>query len=75
MCIYNVIVLGLVGLPASLLLQTDVNASFGVVSVLFIAGTTSTQCVIFVPKVRKTIDLNINIKSTCYIYANLLGLH
>ncbi|XP_041352652.1 gamma-aminobutyric acid type B receptor subunit 1-like isoform X2 [Gigantopelta aegis] len=53
MCIYNVILLTLVGLPLSLILDDDVDIMFGGMSALFIAGTTSTQCLIFIPKVKQ----------------------
>ncbi|XP_041356523.1 gamma-aminobutyric acid type B receptor subunit 2-like [Gigantopelta aegis] len=52
LCIYIVILLSIVGLPVSLI-QNDnnPNVSFSVISILIIAGTTSTQCNIFFPKI------------------------
>ena len=52
MCIYNVITLAVLGLPATMMLKNNVDGTYGLISFLVITGTTSTQCLIFVPKVR-----------------------
>ncbi|XP_041352634.1 gamma-aminobutyric acid type B receptor subunit 2-like [Gigantopelta aegis] len=62
MCIYNVIVLASVGLPVALILKGSVNVTYGLLSSLIIAGTTATQCLIFIPKVYgvKLVNIDVN---------------
>ena len=52
-CIYNMIVLVVLGLPVSFLLEDYIDATYGLISMLIIVGATSTQCLIYIPKVRK----------------------
>ncbi|XP_041354484.1 gamma-aminobutyric acid type B receptor subunit 2-like [Gigantopelta aegis] len=51
LCIYNVIVLSIVGVPISLVLNDNFSLKYGLISTIIILGTTITQCLIFVPKV------------------------
>ncbi len=51
-CIYNVVVLSLLGVTLSLVLTTQTTLSYVLTSALLIIGTTITQLVMFVPKVN-----------------------
>ena len=52
MCIYNVVVLSAVGLSFNLILEEDVVMVYGITSGCVIVGTTLTQAVVFIPKVK-----------------------
>ena len=52
MCVYNVFVLSAVGLMFSLLLEEKVVEMYGITSGCVIIGTTLTQAIVFVPKVK-----------------------
>ena len=49
-CIYNVVVLSAVALTLSLLLEKQVTM-YGVMSGCILIGTTTTQFIVFIPKV------------------------
>ncbi|XP_041352638.1 gamma-aminobutyric acid type B receptor subunit 1-like isoform X2 [Gigantopelta aegis] len=67
LCIYNVIVLSIVGVPISLVLNEKCSLEYGLISTFIILGTTVTQCLIFVPKVR--------VKMCCiFLYISLNSL-
>jgi len=51
MCLYNVVILGGVGLTLTLLLEEREVLVYGVMSGCLILGTTLTQLMLFVPKV------------------------
>ena len=51
MCLYNVVILGGVGLTLTLLLEEREVLRYGVMSGCLILGTTLTQMMLFVPKV------------------------
>ena len=51
MCLYNVVVLSAVGLTLNLALGDQVTLVYGIQSSILLIGTTSTQLVVFVPKV------------------------
>lgn len=51
MCLYNVVILSVVGLLLSLLLEDQEVVIYGVTSGCLIIGTTATQLIVFVPKV------------------------
>ena len=51
MCLYNVVVLSAVGLTLNLTLGDQVTLVYGIQSSILLIGTTSTQLVVFVPKV------------------------
>ena len=52
MCIYNAVVLSAVGLTLTLLLEDQVDRLYGVTSGCILIGTTATQLIVFIPKVR-----------------------
>ena len=52
LCIYNVVVLSAVALTLSLLLEDQVVMMYGVTSGCIVIGTTMTQLMVFMPKVR-----------------------
>ena len=54
MCIYIVVILSTLGIPVEFVVH-DINITYGLTSTLIIAGTSITQCLIFVPKVRESI--------------------
>ena len=51
MCIYNVVVLSAVGLTLTLLMEDEVIMMYGVTSGCILLGTTTTQLIVFMPKV------------------------
>ena len=51
MCLYNVVVLSVVGLTLNLILDDQPALLYGITSGVLIIGTTATQLVVFVPKV------------------------
>ncbi|ELT87738.1 hypothetical protein CAPTEDRAFT_22448, partial [Capitella teleta] len=51
MCIYNVVVLAVIGVALQYVIKDAVNASYGFLSGLILLGTTLTQTIIFGPKV------------------------
>ncbi|XP_041350735.1 gamma-aminobutyric acid type B receptor subunit 1-like [Gigantopelta aegis] len=53
LCIYNVVVLSFLGVTIEFALKHDVNLHYGMTTVITILATTITQCLIFVPKVRR----------------------
>lgn len=55
MSVYNVVILSVVGVPAALMIEQAQNATFGLTAFFIIFCTTVTLCLVFVPKVRKTI--------------------
>ena len=57
MCIYNVVVLSAVGLSLSLLLEDQVIRMYAVTSGCVLIGTTTTQLIVFIPKVCFTLHL------------------
>ena len=52
MCLYNVVVLSAVGLLFAILLEEKIIIVYAIASTCVIIGTTLTQTIIFVPKVR-----------------------
>lgn len=52
MCVYNVVVLSAVALMLTLLLQEQVAMVYGVTSGCVLIGTTTTQFIVFLPKVN-----------------------
>ena len=52
-CLYNVVVLSAVGLTLNLVLDDKVDLLYGLISGIIIVGTTATQLVVFIPKVRQ----------------------
>lgn len=54
MCLYNVVVLSAVGLTLSLVLEDKVGLLYGLISAILIIGTTASQLIVFMPKVRCT---------------------
>ncbi|XP_045168365.2 gamma-aminobutyric acid type B receptor subunit 2-like [Mercenaria mercenaria] len=52
LCLYNVVILSAVGLTLSLLLVDQEVKMYGITSGCLIIGTTLTQAVIFIPKIR-----------------------
>ena len=52
MCLYNVVILGGVGLTLTLLLEEREVLRYGVMSGCLILGATLTQLMLFVPKVN-----------------------
>ncbi|XP_022106745.1 gamma-aminobutyric acid type B receptor subunit 1-like isoform X2 [Acanthaster planci] len=55
-CVYNILILSLVGAPVSFLLE-ERNANYALVSTSIWLATTLTLCVVFVPKVRTRNDV------------------
>ena len=53
LCLYNVVILSAVGLTLSLLLKGQVVLLYGITSGCLVIGTTLTQAIVFVPKVRQ----------------------
>lgn len=51
MCLYNVVVLSAVCLTLNLVLEDRISVRYGIMSGILIIGTTSTQLIVFVPKV------------------------
>lgn len=51
MCIYNVVILSVMGVTLSLVLDRQLDLMYGMISAIQIVGTTLTQLVVFVPKV------------------------
>ena len=51
MCIYNVVVLSVVGVIMSFVLTTQPTLNYVLTSAMLIVGTTITQLMVFVPKV------------------------
>lgn len=56
MCIYNVVVLSAVGLTLAFLLEDKVVRMYAVISGCVLFGTTTTQLIIFMPKVIVLIE-------------------
>ena len=52
MCIYNVVVLSIMGVVLAYVLVLQVTLHYVLTSAILILGTTMTQAIIFVPKVR-----------------------
>ena len=61
MCIYNVVILAVMGVAVNYVLDASVNVGYAFTSTFIIAGTTLTQVIIFVPKVSA------NCKNKCGI--------
>ena len=59
MCIYNVVVLSLLGVVLALVLSHQVELSYIFTSSFLIFGTTITQLIIFIPKVINLSEWNI----------------
>ena len=57
-CIYNVFLLSALGVALNTVLQKQVDLLYGINSGFIIFGTTVTQCVLFVPKVRSMASLS-----------------
>ena len=57
LCIYNTVVLSAVGLTLTLLLEDQVVRLYGITSGCILIGTTATQFLVFIPKVRAIIFL------------------
>ena len=51
-CIYNVAVLSAVGLTLTLLMEDHIVRLYGVTSGCILIGTTATQLIVFLPKVK-----------------------
>ena len=51
MCIYNVVILSIMGVAINYLVSGRINISYAFTSIIIIAGTTLTQTLVFVPKV------------------------
>ena len=56
MCIYNVVILSVVTVVLSFALDDNVTMRYVTVSLFVIIGTTMTQCLVFVPKVRSRVE-------------------
>ena len=52
MAIYNVAVMCVLGVAVSFVLQDELNASFILIAIFIIFCTTTTLCLVFVPKVK-----------------------
>nr|XP_006823238.1 PREDICTED: gamma-aminobutyric acid type B receptor subunit 2-like [Saccoglossus kowalevskii] len=50
-CIYNVVLLSVLGAPLAYLLRSQPKISYIITSAFVIVGTTVTQCLVFVPKI------------------------
>ena len=50
-CVYNVVVLCLIGLPVGLLMKDQLDASYVLVSLFVLFATSLTLCLVFIPKV------------------------
>ncbi|XP_070566247.1 gamma-aminobutyric acid type B receptor subunit 2-like isoform X2 [Ptychodera flava] len=50
MCVYNVVVMCIVGVALSFIIQNNPNAAFGILSLFILFCTTVTLCLVFVPK-------------------------
>lgn len=53
LCLYNLLIVSVVGVTFTMLLENQDVMLYGVVSCCLIIGTTLTQLVLFVPKVSK----------------------
>ncbi|XP_031555480.1 gamma-aminobutyric acid type B receptor subunit 2-like [Actinia tenebrosa] len=51
--VYNVFILCAIGVPVSLVLKDHPDASFSIISILIIFGTSLTICFVFIPKVTE----------------------
>ena len=56
MCIYNVVVLSVMGVVLAYVLILHVTLHYIVTSVILVLGTTMTQAIIFIPKVLSAIQ-------------------
>jgi hypothetical protein len=52
-CIYNVLTLSVLGTAVSLLVDDDIDITYGFTSAIVLVGTTLIQCILFVPKVNQ----------------------
>ena len=52
MCIYNVALLSVPAVVVNLALNPGLDLQYAITSSLVLLGTTATQCIIFMPKVR-----------------------
>lgn len=51
MCLYNIVVLSALGVVISLVLNSQVDLYYGLISGCIVGGTALTQMIIFIPKV------------------------
>ena len=58
-CIYNVVVLSAVALTLTLLLEDQVIMMYGVTSGCILIGTTTTQLLVFMPKVKRKYEFTV----------------
>lgn len=72
---YNVVVLSALCLTLNLVLEDHADLSYGILSAILVTGTTTTQLVVFIPKVNTTIQYSSAIKITQYITTLQLRLH
>lgn len=53
--VYNIVVLCMIGLPVALLLKENLDACYALISLFIFFATTTTICLVFIPKVSSCI--------------------
>ena len=56
MAVYNVVILGVVGVPVIIILSDQINPTFALTAGFIIFGNTIILCLVFVPKVCQMIE-------------------
>ena len=61
-CIYNIVLLSVVGTVVAFTIQDDLDMMYGFLAALLNTGTMVTSCIIFLPKVGNVVGQNLSVE-------------